>query len=56
VYEAQTCRAQAERYGQLAQQARSSRDRDRLLRMKRSYALMARSAEFGMALDDLITR
>jgi hypothetical protein len=38
--------SQADRYAELAQGARSSQDRERFLRLKRSYALIARSAEF----------
>ena len=51
---AQDCRSQAERHARLAQQAKSLQDRDRHLRMERSYELMARSADFGKALDELI--
>jgi|Tabmets5t2r1_1033131.scaffolds.fasta_scaffold70378_1 hypothetical protein len=48
------CRAKAEHYAKLAERAKSPDDRDRLLRMKRSYELMARGAEFDAALDDTI--
>ena len=51
MHEAHDYRSRAESYAQLALTAKSSQDRDRLLRMKRSYDLLARSAEFGSALD-----
>jgi len=47
-------RSRAEAYAELAQKATSSQDRERHLRMKRSYELLARSAEFGTSLDQLI--
>ena len=53
---ARECRLKAEYYGELAQEARSVQDRDRFLRMKRSFDLMARSADFDDALDDLIRK
>jgi hypothetical protein len=48
--------SQADRYAELAEGARSSQDRERFLRLKRSYALIARSAEFDKALGDVIAR
>ena len=54
--QAHECRSKANHYAELAQAARSMQDRDRFLRMKRSYDLMARSADFGVELDDLIQR
>ena len=35
---------------------KSTFDRDRFLRMKRAYDLMARGAEFGTSVDDLVRR
>jgi hypothetical protein len=52
----QEWRSQSDRYAELAQGAKSSQDRERFLRMKRSYSLIARSAEFDKKLGDLITR
>ena len=46
--------AKAEDYEALAQATPSIVERDRLLRMKRSYALMARSAQFTAKLDGVI--
>jgi len=54
MYDAKECRAQAERYGELAQRATLMRERDRFLRMQRAYALMARSADFDDALNELM--
>jgi hypothetical protein len=48
------CRSEAARYAVLAQGAKSRVDENRYLRMKRSYELMARSAEFDAALRDLL--
>ena len=48
------CRSEAERYAMLAQRAKSRVEQDRHLRMKRSYELMARSADFDMALGELL--
>ena len=48
------CRSEAERYATLAQGAKSRVEQDRHLRMKRSYELMARSADFDTALDKLL--
>ena len=48
------CRSEAERYATLARGAKSLVEQDRHLRMKRSYELMARSADFDTALDELL--
>jgi hypothetical protein len=48
------CRSEAARYAMLAQGAKSRLEQDRYLRMKRSYELMARSADFDAALDELL--
>jgi hypothetical protein len=48
------CRSEAERFTTLAQAANSCVEQDRCLRMKRSYELMARSADFDTALDKLL--
>jgi hypothetical protein len=47
-------RSKAETYAELARNAASPHDRKRHLRMQRSYELLARSAEFGTSLDQLI--
>ena len=54
MYAAQECRSKAEYYAKLAEGAKSDEERGRLLRMKRSYELMARGAEFSAALDETI--
>lgn len=56
MYPAPDCRSKANHYAELAQRAKSVQDRDQLLRMQRSYDLMARSADFDVALNDLIQR
>jgi len=56
MYEARECQSQAEHYARLAERAGSRRERDRLLRMKRAYELMARGAEFNASLDELMRR
>jgi len=48
------CRSEAERYATLARGAKSLVEQDRHLRMKRSYDLMARSADFDLALGELL--
>jgi hypothetical protein len=50
------CRTLSERYDRLAWAAKSPEDRQRCLRLKRSYELMVRSADFGTRLDELIAR
>jgi hypothetical protein len=52
----QDWRLQADRFAELARGAKSPEDRERFLRLKRSYVLIARSAEFDKSLGDLITR
>lgn len=47
-------RSRAESHAELARSAASPQDRKRHLRMQRSYELLARSAEFGHALDQAI--
>jgi hypothetical protein len=56
MYAAQECRFKAEYFGKLAESAKTDDERNRLLRMKRSYELMARSREFSAALDQTIQR
>jgi hypothetical protein len=56
MYAAPECRSKAAYYAKLAEDAKSEDERDRLLRMKRSYELMARGAEFSVALDQTIER
>jgi hypothetical protein len=51
MYERLACLRRADHYGELARQAKSPSERDRLLGAKRSYELLARSAEFGAFLD-----
>ena len=54
MYGAQECSAKADHYAQLARDATSMAERDRLQRMQRSYALMARSAQFTDSLNNVI--
>jgi hypothetical protein len=54
MYGVQECSAKADHYAQLAQNANSIAERNRLQRMQRSYSLMARSAQLTASLDDLI--
>jgi len=51
---AEECRLKANQYSERAKAASSMQERDRALRMKRSYDLMARSADFDAALGDVI--
>jgi hypothetical protein len=48
------CRSEAARYATLEQGAKSRVEKERYLRMKRSYELLARSADFDTALDELL--
>ena len=53
---AEECRNEAQRYQILAWEAKSAAKRDHYLKMIRSYELLARSADFGTSLDEVIAR
>ena len=55
MYGAQECSAKADHYAQLAREARSIGEHDRLQRLERSYSLLARSAQFTASLDNMST-
>jgi hypothetical protein len=56
MYSAQECSAKADHYAQLARDAPSMVERDRLQRMQRSYSLMVRNAQFIASLEKTVTR
>jgi len=56
MYKADDCRARAQQFSELAEQARSPEDRKRFLRMKRSYSLLAKIAEWSLAMEEFLRR